>query len=314
VVYVRENVFEWASLWRKVVYKLVIVNGVECIVADGRKEVTYYDPLEIGNLHKRPKYPEGNENSPAMALARLDVEDRNEIIKFVNKFGLLGLWFHPNYSEANGLEEIGESSFMDNTRYSNWYRHPKKSGIYAWMEPLMLFKKAAHDFQQFLESVTAVEEREEPDPERIYSIPVELHWREQLKSIHPAPVWKGNKWEWGWEYRSLLSALYLKVFINKKAGKVIRRCIRRGCGKFFETDHPEKGPCSDSCKGAYHTANSKNRKYKQELIKKYGNQFDSDVLASFIDNLLEKGVSGKRRIEKKIQIELKNNATNLIRL
>lgn len=301
------NVFEWANLWRKVVYKIENINGVECIVADGRIEVTYYDPLEIGKLIKRPKNPEGNEKSPEIALARLDIGDKKQILKYVNDFGLLGLWLQPEYCEAKGLEEIGDNGLLDNTRYSIWYRHPRKSGIYAWMEPLVLFKRAVHDFQQFLDSVTYVEENK--DNEGISSVHVDLYWREKLKNVHPSPVWNGKDWVWGWEYRSLLSALYLKVFINKKAGKVIRRCIKRGCGKFFETDHPEKGPCSDDCKIAYHTANSKKRKYKRELIEKYNNHFDKEFLSNLIESLLEQGVTGKRRIEKKILIVL-NNSSN----
>jgi hypothetical protein len=301
-----DEAFGWASLWRRVVYKIETVDGIECIVSNGREKVTYYNPLEIENLSKRPKSPKANLDSPEIALARLDLNNRKEIINYANQFGLLGLWFHPDYCLAKELDDIGDSCSINGTRFSNWYRHPRKKDIYAWMEPLEMFVRAARDYQRFLDNITTVEKND--DQEGAASFPVNFFWKMQLRNVHIATVWDGKDWTLGWEYQSLLSALYLKLLLNKQAGKLIRRCRKRRCGKFFIADHLENGFCSDNCKFAYYKANSINRGDKEELIKKYNSIVDSQTLASFIDSILERGISGKGRIEKRIINELINKS------
>ncbi|WML56669.1 hypothetical protein [Neobacillus sp. PS2-9] len=297
-----ENAFQWESTWRKVIYRFEMVNGIECIVSDGRKEVTYYNPLEIEGLSKRPNKPTENNVSPEVALARIDVNKKVEILNFVNRFGLLGLWAHPKYCKAEGLEGFEYSRLINQVEYSNWYRHPRKMGIYGWMEPLQLFVKAVHDYQTLLDKTTAVEETigTNLDTEGEVSFPVNHFWREQLKGAHLAPIWDGGKWSLGWEYQSLLSALYLKIALNKVAGKMVRRCRKKRCGKFYIDDHKDNGFCSEHCKVAFYTASSKNQAAKRELLVKYSNEHDYEQLSLFIDLLLKEGVSGKGRLEKKI--------------
>jgi hypothetical protein len=296
--------FGWASYWRKVVYKLEKVNGIECIVSDGRVEVTHYNPLSIEGLSKRPTNPEDNECSPEIALARLDTHNKQEIRNFVNNFGLLGLWYHPKYSQAEVLASIGDKSLMDGTRFSNWYHHPRKRSTYAWMEPLEMFVIAARDYQEFINNVENVEKNDDKDT--VLSVYVHSYWREQLKNIQTVPVWDNEKWSLGWEYQSLLSALYLKVAINKQAGKLIRRCRKRRCGKVFVSENPENGFCSETCKSAFFTASSRDNAIKEELLGKYGEVTDAKVLLTYIEKLLEDGISGKRRIEKRILNEFIN--------
>ncbi|MEH7483337.1 hypothetical protein V7157_20190, partial [Neobacillus drentensis] len=285
----REEAFGWASYWRKLKYKIEKVNGIECIVPIFKAEVESYDPLKINNLPKRPKYPEENDVTPDIALARLDLNNREEIINFVNEFGLLGLWFHPDYCEAKDLEDIGCSTSLNGIKFSNWYRHPKKRGVYAWMEPLSMFSCAASDYKRFLEKIAIAENTDELSSE---SLLVYYFWKKQLRNVHMAPLLDKKQWVLGWEYQTLLSAIYLKLALNKQAGKSIWKCRKKRCGKFFIAD--SSGFCSDDCKSAHFKADSINKKHKKELMEEYNGKVEEQLLSDFIDSLFENGISGKR--------------------
>jgi hypothetical protein len=305
MIFLREEAFGWASNWRKLKYKIEKVNGIECIVPIFKAEVEVYDPLKISNLSKRPKYPEKNNITPDIALARLDINDMEEIINFVNNFGLLGLWFHPDYSEAKDLEDIGGSTALNGIKYSNWYRHPHKKGVYAWMEPLNMFICAASDYIRFLENITISEKTSELEESE--SILVHYFWKKQLKNVHIAPLKDKKTWVLGWEYQSLLSAIYLKVALNKQAGELIRKCRKKRCGKFFIADESENGFCSDVCKSAFFKGESINKKHKKELMEEYSGMVEEQLLSDFIDSLFENGISGKKRVEKRILKEFLNS-------
>ncbi|MCM3572509.1 hypothetical protein M3172_04860 [Mesobacillus subterraneus] len=298
----REEAFRWSSYWRILKYKIEVVNGIKCIVAVRKGEVEYYNPLKLEYVPKRPKNPEGNDVSPDIALGNVKLESEEAIIDFVNKFGLLGLWSNPRYCRAEGLENIGYSTSMTGLKFSDWYRHPRKTGVYGWMEPLSMFVIAAKDYQAFVNGYIKEESRDES---WAHSLSHYAFWREQLTNVNIAP----NDSEdsiFGWEFQSLLSAIYLKVGYNKVPGKSIRKCRKRRCGKFFIADHPENGFCSDDCKLSYYKAESLNRRHKRELVDTYGGKMDMDVLSSYIDSLLLDGKSGKKRLEKEIVKEFFN--------
>jgi hypothetical protein len=292
-----EEAFQWSSLWRVTKYKIEEINGIECIVSDGRDNVQYYDPLKVDRQKKRPKFPEQNENSPEIALARLDANNKEHIIDFVNKFGLLGLWHHPDYSGADYLPYLNSRGTLDGRSFSEWYTHPRKQGLYKWMEPVQVFKSAVQDYQEFLDKVVSVENGINQDDALEFD--VISYWDRQLEEINPGHLRNGQEWILGWKYRSLISAIYLKNSLNKQAGMAIRRCRKKRCGKFFLSTHPERATCSDDCKSAYYKARTQNKRDKEELLIKYSS--NEEIVSSKIDELIASGISGKKRLDKKIE-------------
>jgi hypothetical protein len=70
-------------------------------------KLEWYDPLHTGEPPPKQgthrKYEHEHQSTPHMHLARLDLASQDEVLGFVNTWGLLGLWEVPDYQGFHPL-------------------------------------------------------------------------------------------------------------------------------------------------------------------------------------------------------------------
>jgi len=151
----RKEAFEWSSRWQHFSYEIKMQDGIEVICSVYGSEEIPYKPLKCevsGNRPDRPK--EQSKWGPAYALARLDTIKHDDILDFVNAWGLLGLWRVKRYQLADDIDwglpvrPTATNSLIE--EYSTWYHHPHKMGGYRWQEPVSIFLAAVNEFQEII--------------------------------------------------------------------------------------------------------------------------------------------------------------------
>ncbi len=110
-------------------------NGpVKVIVAMDSPRERIYDPLTLesnvkyegyGKIPYQPKEPSIGNYQPHIELARLDLSNENEILKFTYEFGLLGLWLNSDFNRVYNEEAYKrlQKSLIPSRKYLlNGYR------------------------------------------------------------------------------------------------------------------------------------------------------------------------------------------------
>lgn len=242
-----------STVWSRLdSYELVEENGVPYIAAgEGAKEVRYYQPFDFAfapdRVRKRPTRPEGWNEWPYLHLARLDLKKPEEILKFVKKWGYLGLANVERYwSWAPAGEEPERYIFkglkeQHETWFSKYFINPKyeRDKLRNYREPLEAFVWAASEFQRFF-SLAVGEERNKEVSEEILN--------RYLKDCHLVCQCAGRgEWRNFWFFPSLLHACYLLTWLDLSGMRKYRRCLHSTCGKFFVAIRPNEEYCSNRC-------------------------------------------------------------------
>ena len=295
-----EDAFQGSTKWFRIKYEITEQEGVQVISAQSGSEVEWFDPLTFFVPSRRPRGEyEQVEFSPHTALARLNCKNENEILDFVNQWGLLGLWRVPDYQEADTLKHKDKNIFSKE-KPSIWFHHPHKTKQHRWQEPLKIFIEAAEEYQKLFSEIEYLSDiGEEEKSKAILSITFKLN--SQLNGIRPGISWneKGEQFAI-WQFSSLYAAIHLQTYLNLLEGRFFRRCKHKKCRRFFVTTHPENQYCSDFCRTSYLVQSHRIRQWKSELL----HQFlipgvDRIWLEEQIDLLLKQpGVGPKKAAQK----------------
>ncbi|WP_419954785.1 hypothetical protein ACN6MT_03235 [Neobacillus niacini] len=163
------------SVWYKQQYEISNINGIDFISIKNDSEKEFYDPLEKKILPRRPHTEKEHLfSSPHIALGRIDPENIDELLFFVNTWGLLGLQNTRVYTNEFRLSEI-----LDFPNLSKEYpyihdlynTHKRKTGERK-REPVLVFQQAVRDYQQMLNGLLQFQN---------YSIPTCFKSKKQKK-------------------------------------------------------------------------------------------------------------------------------------
>ncbi|MDK2887922.1 MAG: hypothetical protein PWP72_800 [Thermoanaerobacter sp.] len=255
-----------ATAWFRLEYELTEENGIAYITATDRPFDAWYQPLDVPPLTKQPHRPEGWQQWPHMHLARLNTKSPEEILEFVNRWGLLGLWNIPGYCEwTPWLQEEYEPyqtkgvKLFHEAWFSKHYINPAYEGrrgpynLHRYREPLEAFIDAAQEFQMFV----ALANGEKPEgyrhapksPEDRKSEAQDILNR-YLADCRPVTWYIAKlkeQWHTHWQAPSLLHCCYLLVWFDLTGLREYRRCRHRPCGGFFVATRPNVDYCSTRC-------------------------------------------------------------------
>jgi hypothetical protein len=287
--------FEWTKEWRRLAYFIEERKGIKYIVATRNSDQEEYDPIQLDPPHKQPKQrDEHSKSTPHIALARLDSNSEDKILEFVNRWGLLGLWYVPHYTSIEYIRNEDDKESLLKEDNLTWFRHPHKNGRYGWREPLAVFKQAVMDYQEDLENINGKETNEER------ALVTDLRVNRVLEGCSPATSWykESQKRVNGWRFNSLLSAIYLRTLLDHQAG-ILKKCRRKNCSKIFSSRNPVSEYCSEPCKKAFHTQASRNKSITLGILQDY-EHINQKWLEEQINDLVGRGISGEKRLRKEI--------------
>lgn len=256
------------TAWFRLEYRLVEKEGVTYIAATDKpfdEENGWYQPLHSVPPKSQLDRPEEWQNWPHMHLARLNVEKPEEVLGFVNRWGLLGLWNVRDYREWRLAGEEYEPYRVEGVKllheayFSRHYINPAYEGrrgpynMHRYQEPLEAFCWAVEDFQHFV----ALANGEKPKkyrhapktPEDRKSEAQDILNR-YLADCRPV-VWYVAKpeeeWETHWQAPSLLHCCYLAVWFDLTGLRKYRKCEHGPCSRFFIPARPNVVYCSIRC-------------------------------------------------------------------
>ncbi len=352
--YKTREAFEWSSAWPKLKYEFVFQQGIEVISAISGSKNEPYEPMKCKPLNKNPEKPEDqNVWSPGSALARMDTNNRDSILQFVNKWGLLGLWRVKRFQ----LLEDGVFKYfpyrstidrLDGEKYSAWYINcdiKLSQKKYIWQEPLPVFIAAVKEYQNIFYKSMGLTGMEppgqvtkdkkalfyeewdidilnfndesvddnifEPDEDESINLSVDIaegnnyilaiQINDCLRQVRPSTYWDQKKKEWtpGWEFASLLDAIYLQLFLDLQAGRYWRRCKKKNCGKPFRAINPKAEHCSILCSKSQSKTDSREAQWINNLEDQYPYKDRTWIEKTAQLLLQERGVG-----EKKLKIRM----------
>lgn len=206
---------------------------------------------------RQPATSKGKRKSPHEDLQRLDINDDNSILEFVNTWGLLGLWDVDCYSNWSPFF-TGE--------FKHWFG---KAGWRNRKEPLEVFKKAAYHYQRWFDAIVrfGLAENGKERNHLKWQISIDFDTESEYGiapggfmlrtgGINPVPLWDEAKqtWYFGWSYRSLLHAIYFATFLDlterrDKTGGY-RMCMNDYCRLPFLATRSTQKFCSKTCEKA----------------------------------------------------------------
>lgn len=213
------------------------------------------------NSHKVKAF-EPNLNELVISIANLNVEKHNEIINFVNKYGLLGLIDFYKGSIENGVNLFGINDYNSLINNFPLRINPENPFFKMYYEPLDLFIKAILDFQNCCDIISsnffiADETIYNDQHEAINTLKTkywetELRWIEKYNVVNLTVVNNYGKPMFSCAVDSLLSAAFACLAWNTANGVIIKKChakyLRANdiCGKFFWHNGKQKY-CSKRC-------------------------------------------------------------------
>lgn len=282
---VEADAFTWGTLWWRCKYDICETSPdiygipIRCIVATPELSANqtylkpkWYDVLTEWCVNAPAKQlvapdSKGQNYAPHVALARLNPENEQEILRFVNRWGLLGLWRIYRYKDGAGLlagDKPGPKDFGGREEHSGWFiwdelYQQRSKGLYmhSFCEPLPLFAQAVEEYQELIGQLEAGESSQEQITQAEGAFSGWLH-----ECAHPRPVYDARRkaWQFGWECNSLLGWIYLLTFLSLVEGKMFRRCLRDNCRKFFIPTRSNAKYCSDACRNAEQQARHQAKK------------------------------------------------------
>lgn len=272
-----EPAFPWGTHWWRCRYEIREAPSegsetrVRCIVAVPESKGEWYDVLTAWRANapaKQPERPDSAEQdyAPHVALARLNPWDEQDMLRFVNRWGLLGLWKEHSYKGAGlfAVHKPGPKDLTGEEEHSGWYiwdEFYQQSGkglyLHSFCEPVELFAQAVEEYQELTRRLAAGKESLEEATEAELTL---CGWLQEC--AHPRPIYDAQKkaWLFGWECNSLLGWVYLLTFLDLVQGRTFRRCARRNCGRLFIPTRPNDTYCSGACGNAERQARLQERK------------------------------------------------------
>lgn len=260
----------------------------------------WINPLDHlnNNPNTQPEAPNNN-YAPHIDLQNLDLDSNKNILEYVNKWGLFGLWDVPPYKKRKIIEYndkgLSKKGALSNEQHSLWYEYEEyknKNYIYRkWFcEPLLLWKEAATKIQDLSKMILDAKSNKD----NIFEIMTLF----DLKSINPTPYFneKKNEWEFGWEYSNLYHAIYLMIYLDLVEGAKYEVCQNESCKQIFKSTNNKRIYCSTNCENAQTTRVTRKRKNLAQEI--YKNKYLDSKLPSYqiipkIQEELKKTLPGK---------------------
>lgn len=254
----RKKVLRESFQWWRARFELVKDGSVWVIRPDIESTVGFYNPLKEGERPaKQLRRPNDTEQEwgPHVHLARVKGEE--DILRFVNKWGLLGLWEIKRYSEnANLAGNKGTVNHpIKDMVYSKWFLwdlpHDKKipyKFLVCHQEPLWLVETAVEEYQTWCENLLI--SREEKSASNF-----------EIPGCTPTIVNNPttNSWELYWGINSLYEAIHLRYALELIEGNYgLRKCKR--CNNHFVARLKTDVFCSERCQNNYFVSESKRKK------------------------------------------------------
>ncbi len=308
-----EPAFPWGTHWWRCKYEIQKAPRGEwepevwCIVAvpeldaDGTfRKPEWYDVFTEWRANAPAKQPKERDSAeqdyaPHVALARLNPWNEQEVLRFVNRWGLLGLWEVESYKHRKPMlapDKPGPTSIFSEykEKHSGWYiwdefYQQSSKGLYmhSFCEPVALFAEAAEEYQRLHYLLAAAKGSDVPpellarfieagdDHDALLNPQAAAREAEHRLSgwvhecAHPRPIYDAQKhaWQFGWECNSLLGWIYLMTFLDLVEGRGFKRCARRNCGRLFIPTRPNDTYCSTACGTAERQARHQERKREE---------------------------------------------------
>ncbi len=306
---------------KEIPYKITLplniteVFTIKTIVTNTDEPVTMYDPLKFVPPEKKPKKSLSEEHlwGPHVHLMNLDLEDENEILIFVHRWGLLGLWREDSYKNLppdefppyppDTFSPLVKQQLAALSKKEIWYNVEKKGPSIPyelrWAEPLAYFKQAARDFQEMVKILKEADPLSEDNKQISANLDANNKLQEILQGVSPKAYIHKGEGKLFWHYDSLYKAIYLLTALEWTAGKYgFRRCAYKKCGGFFVPKTDRDIYCSTSCSGKqrrnknYHSMERPKKILIKKLFKQYPN-LNSDKVEKKINQLLRHGMDFK---------------------
>lgn len=252
--------------WFRSSYKLEKRGHIYYINSEEGSKVEKYSP-NVDPLEKQPQYPKEWKTMPHIHLARLDIRKPEEVLDFVNRWGLLGLWRVKGYSEwpwPRYKDPEEKPLYYDRHFKVVFSEHYLKHGdlnngknyYLCFQEPLPAFIDAAKEFQ-FMSNLLNGNADDKSEAEEIIS--------KYIKDIRPV-VWyltePKEQWSTHWDSPSLLHTCYLHIWMDLMALRKYRKCNHERCNSFFVVSRSDEEYCSYRCKN-----NAMRKKYYEDIEK-----------------------------------------------
>ncbi|TEB08627.1 hypothetical protein Psch_02193 [Pelotomaculum schinkii] len=243
--------------WYHSKYTLKENNGIVYLVAEGGTKPEPYQPLEAqppkkNNRNSQPYYPEEWNCLPHINLARLDLNNQNDILDFVNRWGLLGLWEVKDYRywsfwPYERFIMIHKDNPVVKT-FSYHYINPdfmdgrSRSHHQRYREPLDAFIKAAQEYQNCI-TLLEGDADDKSDAQDLLN--------KYISDCHPTAWYitePKEQWTSHWQSPSLLHTCYLIRWMDLISLRDYKRCKHKTCRKIFIAERPNERYCSFRCK------------------------------------------------------------------
>lgn len=244
-----KDVFPLCSTsWYRTQYKFEEKVRFNYIVAtEGIQKEEWYQPFNVEIPEKQPCHPNEWNTIPYIHLARLNVEKPEDILDFVNRWGLLGLWKVKEYCEwpRPWLADLESKPLHIDKNFkiafSGHYINNKfkgKSYYLRFQEPVAAFARAAKEYQYMYDLLKGdVDQKSE----------AEGFFNKYLSDCFPV-TWYIDKWTTHWQTPSLLHTCYLLLWTDVLALRKYRRCQNQRCNKIFLLSRRGEDYCSFRCK------------------------------------------------------------------
>lgn len=263
---------------------------VRSVVAMEGAQWEKYDPMSDGSPPEiQPKDRSEHHSTPHGHLASIDVRNDEELLGFVNRWGLLGLWKSPDYrdpsrnikipgAEIPAIGEFGREPKEGEAdrRFSLWYLPPginqddpthtalvqTRFDIYKhlYREPLDQVALAAAVYQDFANDLEAM-----PGTVTMSTVSAS-YWLSECSPVM-VPTNGAPPWRLAWRAPSLLHAIYLLTALEHTSGRGFRRCARDNCRRLFIPSGVRSEFCSTACRMAHKQAMYRVRKQARERFK-----------------------------------------------
>ena len=155
------------SVWFKQQYEIANIDGIDFIVIRRGAEKEVYEPLKKEILDYRPNNKDEHFlSSPHIALSGINPQSVDEILLFVNTWGLLGLRNTEKYTNKAQLAEIFNNPLLSLDYPQNQrllYLDSRRKIDEKSREPIIVFQQAVRDYQQVITDLLMYKNYELPD-------------------------------------------------------------------------------------------------------------------------------------------------------
>jgi hypothetical protein len=222
-----------------------------------------YNPFEVYKPYGRAN--RGEPRSLLYELLKVNPEDRQQVLSFCERFGVLG----PS-KEGPSFDDMATEEIEDDLPSGSLGAHiinkfgPRAADKTPAIRPLSLddFKKAHDDLTKAISAANAATEKEGEEAAKARENLCRL-CNYKLKLARPRLNWDAvqNRWRVGWQIGSLEVAIYLMLVFDVQSDGPILNCPR--CGQFFLSEHPRAKFCSPRCLNANKQQKFRDKRYKR---------------------------------------------------